>query len=132
MGTSAINHALHVEDKDARLLERHFAPLTADDLQGLGAWEIAVRPSANGAQGAVVTGTSLRCPRPTSEPRVWAAASRERYGVAHGVVEASLTERLQVPTRPERLRPGVASDGGLGSRRRLAYRSAQPPAWLRR
>ena len=99
MGTVRNQIAFHVEDKDARLLERRFAPLTADDLQGLGAWEIAVRPSVNGGTGAVVTGTSLPLSEPIADPEVWATASRERYGLPRAEVEASLVERLQVPIR---------------------------------
>jgi hypothetical protein len=91
--------AFHVEDRDARLLERRFAPLTADDLQGLGAWEIAIRPSVNGGTGTVVTGTSLPLSEATSDPGLLAVASRDRYGRARADVEASLTARIQVPHR---------------------------------
>ena len=91
--------AFHVEDRDARLLERRFAPLTADDLMGLGAWEIAVRPSVNGGTGAVVTGTSLPLPEATADPEHLATFSRERYGAARADVEARLAARTQVPTR---------------------------------
>jgi len=89
----------HVEDRDARLLERRFAPLTADDLMGLGAWEIAVRPSVNGGTGAVVTGTSSPLSEATSDAGLLAVASRDRYGRTRAAVEASLTARIQVPRR---------------------------------
>lgn len=91
--------AFHVEDRDARLLERRFVPLTADDLQGLGAWEIAVRPSVNGGTGAVVTGTSLPLPEATGNPDQLAAASRDRYGHDRTDVEAGLSARVQAPRR---------------------------------
>lgn len=100
MGTVRNQVAFHVEDKDARLLERRFAPLTADDLQGLGAWEIAVRPSVNGGTGSVMTGTSLPLPEATADAEQLAAASRQRYGVERAEVEAALTQRVQMPNRP--------------------------------
>jgi GTPase SAR1 family protein len=99
LGTVRSQVAFHVEYEDARLLERRFAPLTADDLQGLGAWEIAVRPSVNGGTGAVVTGTSLPLAEATADPEQLARASRMRYGLARAEVEAALTARIQVPTR---------------------------------
>ncbi|HEV2638169.1 MAG TPA: type IV secretory system conjugative DNA transfer family protein [Actinocrinis sp.] len=99
MNTVRNQVAFHVEDRDAHLLERRFAPLTADDLQGLAAWEIAIRPSVNGGTGAVVTGMSLPLPEATADPEQLATASRTRYGLARADVEASLTARLQVPTR---------------------------------
>lgn len=99
LGTVRSQVAFHVEDRDARLLERRFAPLTADDLMGLGAWEIAVRPSVNGGTGAVVTGTSLPLDEPTADPTALAEASRGRYGVARADVEAQLVERLRVPRK---------------------------------
>ena len=83
---------------DARLLERHFTPLTADELRGLPAYEFALRPSIGGGSGPVVTGRSLPLPEPVSDADALALQSRMRFGAPRAEVEAALAARVKPAT----------------------------------
>jgi len=91
-------------------LERRFAPaLSAADLMGLGAYEIALRPCVNGVTTTPVTGKTLPLDEPIHDPGGLARASREHHGVARTEVEAALRARIET---------GTPSGGRIGRSRR--------------
>lgn len=100
LGTVRTQVAFSLELDDARALAPRFAPLTTDDLTGLPAYEVALRASVNGSTLPPPTGRILPLATSTTDGAVVAAASRERYGVARGEVEASLAARIAVEKRP--------------------------------
>ena len=106
------------------------AVLGVDDLMGLDAFEVAVRPSVGGRTIAPVTGTTLPLPAPTRDGQVLAAASRARYSTPRGAVEAALTARRQPPGTPDR-RPGRTSrttgDASFGRRHKTDGGSGGSP-----
>jgi hypothetical protein len=92
LGTVRNQVVFQLDYDDARTLANRFAPLTADDLMGLDAYEVALRLSVGGRVLTPVTGVTL----PLSDQRVpvdIAALSRERYGTPRAVVEAALRSR---------------------------------------
>lgn len=111
LGTVRTQLCFAVDYDDARLLERRFSPLTKDDLQGLQAHEVAIRPSVGGQTLMPVTGTTLPLPEPTTNPRLVAARAADRYGMARGDIEAAMAARLERGAR----QPG---EGGFGRQRR--------------
>ena len=78
---------------DARLLERQFAPLSAEELRGLAPYEFAMRPAVGGGNGPVVTGRSLPPLAVTGDGAARALASRQRFGASRAKVEAALAVR---------------------------------------
>ncbi|MEU2869791.1 type IV secretory system conjugative DNA transfer family protein [Streptomyces olivoreticuli] len=100
LGTVRTQIAFGVEYEDAKLLERRFAPLTAADLQGLGTYEIAMRPCVDGQTLSPVTGTTLPPEPAIRDAAELAARSRERYGVDRGDIEAALRARVEVGPPP--------------------------------
>jgi hypothetical protein len=112
LGTVRSQIAFQVEYDDARLLERRFAPsLTADDLMGLGRFEIALRASVDGHTITPVTGTTVPLGDPVRDGDELAQASRAKWGRVRAEVEAELAARAatgrggssgvgRVPRRP--------------------------------
>jgi hypothetical protein len=97
LGTARSQIVFQVEHGDARALAPRFTPLTSDDLTGLQAHEIALRPCVNGQTLMPVTGTTLPLDAPTGDADVMASSSRAIYGVPRAVVEAALAARVTVP-----------------------------------
>lgn len=97
LGVARTQIAFQLGYEDAKILSRSFAPLTAADLQGLEAREIAMRPCIGGRSAGAVTGTTLPLPVATGDGPALAAASRRRYGRARAEVEAAMRGRVQVP-----------------------------------
>ena len=97
LGTVRTQVTFAVEHEDATVLARRFAPLTVDDLKGLGAYEIAARPSVDGATLAPVTGITLPLDDASNNPAELARVSRERYGVLRAEVETSIKARITPP-----------------------------------
>lgn len=104
LGTVRTTLAFQVDYDDARLLERRFAPLTKEDLQHLGQYEVALKPSVGGQTLPPVTGVTLPLPEPTRRYREVAARSAVRFGKKRADVEAAMAERLLVT--PTTSRPG--------------------------
>jgi hypothetical protein len=104
-GTVRTMLAFQLDHEDARLLAKRFAPLTADDLTGLAAWEVALRPCVDGQTLGPVTGTTVRLPEALRDPAELAEASRQRYGVPRAEAEAAMRSRI-VPARQRRPRVG--------------------------
>lgn len=98
LGTVRTQIAFAVEYDDAKILEKRFAPLTADDLSGLHAFELAMRPCVGAQTLAPVTGISLPLEEPTNDGVSVAEASRRRYGLPRADVEAALRDRVEVAT----------------------------------
>ena len=108
LGTVRSQAVFQVEYDDARLLERRFAPsLAADDLMGLGRFEIALRPSVDGQAVGPVTGATLPLGDPVRDSDELARSARERWGRTRADVEAELRARAEAagnqPGRPGRV-----------------------------
>jgi hypothetical protein len=79
---------------DAGLLARELLALTAEELQGLGKFEVAVRLGLGpGDIAPVATGVTLPLPKPISDPRAIRRLSAERYGTSLNAVDRALEER---------------------------------------
>lgn len=98
---------------DARLMAKELGTLlTADDLQGLGAYEVVAQLFAQGTTQAPATGRTRALDAPTSDPGLIRAESRARYGVPRDEVELAIRERQSGPTAGtigRKPRPGGAS-----------------------
>jgi len=100
LGTVRTQIAFQIESfDDARILAKRFAPaLESDDLTGLAAWEIAMRPCVNGETLTPVTGHTPPLTEPLRDSAELAAHSRERYGMPRADIEHDLFARLAVPS----------------------------------
>jgi hypothetical protein len=79
---------------DARLMERELGEiLSVDDLQGLGAYEVAVQLYANGMVQPVATGKTRLWEPATGSASDIRGVSRERYGVQREDVERQIRAR---------------------------------------
>jgi hypothetical protein len=79
---------------DARLLARELGGvMTADDLQGLGQYEVAVQLFARGSTQPVATGKTRAVGTSISSPEELRSMSRRLYGVDRADVERQLRER---------------------------------------
>lgn len=94
LGTVRSTMAFAVDYTDARTLEKRFAPLTADDLQGLDRYEAAARCCVDGQTLPPVTLTTLPPGPVLRDPAELAARSRARYGTDRAAVEAAMRQRL--------------------------------------
>ncbi len=100
LGIARTQIAFQCGYEDAQVLARSFGPLTADDLRGLAAHHIALKPCVDGQAARVVTGRTLPLPEVPDAVRVaaeLAARSRERYGCPRAEVEAALSARVTPP-----------------------------------
>lgn len=112
LGTARSQVAFQLDHDDARALEKRFAPaLTAADLMGLPAHEVAIRPSINGQTRPPTTGFTHPLSEPLHDPVALAEQSRQRFGVARSVVEDALRARIETPAAGKigRARRGGAS-----------------------
>ncbi len=92
---------------DARVLSRELAPhLSAEDLQGLAAYEVVVTLSAGARIAPPVTGRTLLPPASTGLAEEARKRSRERYGRDRAEVEAAILARHE----------GRRPSGGVGRR----------------
>jgi hypothetical protein len=96
LGTVRTRVAFSLELDDARVLAPRFAPLMADDLTGLNAYEIALRASVNGPTLPPATGRTLPLTPATLDGAVVARLSGERYGMPRVEVEAALAARTTI------------------------------------
>lgn len=108
LSTARTQVLFQLDYDDARTMEKRFAPLSYQDLMGLGQFEIALRPCVGGRTTSPLTGTTLPLPEPVANAEALARTSRERYGVPRAEVEAALTARVQ----------GTAAERGYGRRQR--------------
>jgi hypothetical protein len=96
LGTVRTQVAFSLELDDARVLAPRFAPLTADDLTGQGAYEIALRASVDGPTLPPATGRTMDLTPATTDGAVIARLSGERYGTPRAEVEAALAARTVI------------------------------------
>lgn len=94
LGTVRTQVAFQLQPEDARVVSARFTPLMGDDLAGLSAYEVAIRPCVGGATLGPVTGRTLPLGAPTSDGLALALASSARFGTPRAAVEAALRERL--------------------------------------
>lgn len=121
---------------DAATMAKAYAPyLTADDLRGLAAYEVALRLCLDGQTVAPTTGRTRPLSEPTTDAEALARASRERYGVPRQAVEEAIQRRLSVPagsprTGSARSSPTTASDTNSSTGPALGRRPrpTNPPA----
>ncbi len=104
LGTARTQLVFQLQPEDARTVSARFLPLMPDDLAGLAAWEVAIRPCVEGATLAPVTGRTLPLGPATTDGSALARASLSRYGRTRVEVETALRERLE----------SRSGNGGLG------------------
>jgi energy-coupling factor transporter ATP-binding protein EcfA2 len=93
---------------DARIIERELGTiLTAEDLQGLGSFEVVCQLFAAGTTQAPATGRTRPLPPVTSGAGAIRDASRKRYGVDRAEIERAIRDRQS-----------GGSVGGVGRRER--------------
>lgn len=109
-GTVRSQIVFQLQPEDARTVSARFVPLMPDDLVGLAAYEIALRPCVSGATLGPVTGRTLPLPPPTTNGSALVQASFSRYGRPRAEVEAALTERLKGRSGNDGLGRGLAGD----------------------
>jgi hypothetical protein len=95
LGTARTQVAFQLGPEDARQLSARFTPLMPDDLVGLGAYEVALRPCVDGVTLGPVTGRIQPPTPPVTDGAALARASRERFGTPRARVEAALHDRLE-------------------------------------
>jgi hypothetical protein len=94
---------------DARTMAQEFSPhLTADDLQGLGRYEVAAQICLDGRVLPPATGTTFAPPKPTGMAQTARAWSNRQYARSRAEVDAEIRARHGD-------RPG---GGSVGRRRR--------------
>lgn len=95
LGTVRSQVVFQVEHDDAKLLEPRFAPiLSAADLSGLSAYEVALRLCSNNQVLPAMTGMTLPLPEAVSDPAELREASRQRFGMNRPDIEAAIAARL--------------------------------------
>lgn len=97
LGTTRTQIVFQLQSDDARSVSRYFTPLMPDDLVGLAAYEVAMRPCVNGATFGPVTGRTLPLVSAIGDGSALARASRERFGTPRADVEAAQRGRLEGP-----------------------------------
>jgi hypothetical protein len=97
LGTTRTQIVFQLPPEDARVMSTRFTPLMPDDLAGLSAYEVAIRPCVAGATLGPVTGRTLSLAPAVSDGTALALLSRKRFGAPRAVVEAALLERLSGP-----------------------------------
>ena len=79
---------------DAELLARHLPGVSADALQGLGAFEVIARVGLGpGDVSSPVSGRTVPLPAASSDPNAVRRASAERYGSDPAEVDQALAKR---------------------------------------
>lgn len=107
IGTVRSSVVFQLDQEDARSLERRYQPwLTADELMGLRAFEVAARLCVDGQTRSPVTGRTLPLVEPVRDAFALIQTSRERYGVPRNRVEAGLRDRVAVSSKPDGRRLG--------------------------
>lgn len=94
LGTTRSQAVFQVEYDDARALAPRFAPLTADDLGGLGSHEIAFRACVRGSTLAPVTGATYPPVEPLGSRAEVVARSLTAHAADAADIEAALLKRI--------------------------------------
>jgi hypothetical protein len=98
LGTVRSSVVFQLDYDDARVFEHRLAPLTAEDLTGLPAYEVAMRLCVDSQTGRPVTGMALPLGAATTDGARIAEQSRMRYGMERPGIEAALHNRV-TPTK---------------------------------
>jgi len=93
LGTARSRVVFQLGREDARALAPEFGPLTAEDLQHLDAYHLALRGVDGGAVQRPVTGRSSSLVDSLGSAQDIRSASRERYGRGRTEVEAEIRSR---------------------------------------
>jgi type IV secretory pathway TraG/TraD family ATPase VirD4 len=114
LGTARSQVFFQCDYDDAQLVGKRLSPiLTADDLTGLPAYQVAARLAVDGATHAPVTVRTFPLPPAVRDPAVLRRELAERHGVERAEVEAALRARTQPASRTRTGRLGQApADGG--------------------
>lgn len=96
LSTTRSHVVFQIDDSDAAELAPRFAPLTREDLTGLGPHEIALRPCVGGITLEPVTGVTYPLPPPTTDPQDLARFSLRRYGIPHTTIDHQIESRSQI------------------------------------
>jgi len=100
---------------DAALMARELRALNAEELQGLGRFEVAIRLGLGpGDTAPVATGVTLPLPDPISNPEVVRRISSERYGIDPAVVDQEFQQRRETRLQIE----SPSTDAPVGRIRR--------------
>lgn len=98
---------------DAQLVAKELGGIfSADDLMGLGAYEVVAQLYGNGATQGPATARTRPLPEAISDPATIRARSREHFGVARADIEADIRSRQAHPQeapigqRPKRRQQG--------------------------
>ena len=79
---------------DARVLARELGPIvTPEDLMGIPAYEVVAQVFSAGRTQAPLTARTYPASPAVADPEIARRASRTRYGVARGIVEAEIQKR---------------------------------------
>lgn len=101
---------------DGRLVARELGGLlSADNLGGLGAYEVVVAAFAAGATQPAATASTRPLPPVSSNGALIRTASRSRFGVDRTKVEAQIRQRQQGPQREVPLRRKAGGRPGRAS-----------------
>lgn len=101
---------------DARVIARELrGVLSAEDLQGLGAYEVAAQLFAAGSTQPVATGRTRPMVPPTSDPEEIKAWSRDRYGTGRDEVERAIRARQAGRSDAAAVRRRPTSGSGAAS-----------------
>lgn len=101
LGTVRSSVVFQVDYDDAKTLEQRFAPLTADDLKGLAAYEVAMRLSVAGRTLQPVTGSTAPLSSAEGDSEAVARLSELRYGMPRAAIEAALRARITSSASPD-------------------------------
>lgn len=95
LGTVRSQVVFQVEHDDAKLLEPRFSPtLSAADLSGLAAYEVALRLCSGNKVLSPMTGMMLPVSEASSDANEIRQASRQRWGMNRADIETAITNRL--------------------------------------
>jgi hypothetical protein len=97
LGTVQTQIVFALKRIDAQTLAPDFGPLGVDDLTGLDAFEVAMRPCVGGKTLTPVTGTTLPLEEAVRDGAALARARRQIQGVPRAVIEAALHDRVTTP-----------------------------------
>ena len=104
---------------DAELLARELPGISAEGLQHLGRFEVALRLGlGNGDLARLATVRTLSPSEPTSDPDAIRRTSAERYGVDPGEIDRSLRQRHGLDGQREAVAAG-SGEAPVGRRRRV-------------
>jgi len=111
-GTVRSSVVFQLDQEDAKALERRFLPsMTADDLMGLRAYEVALRLCIEGQVRSPFTGRTVALGEPVQDALALIQASRTRHGTARSKVEAALHARVDTTHVEGHLRIGRSQGG---------------------